>query len=244
MNAELAANFTDFEKRWQTEWATTVKTFKSEAIFFGAFQRLVTMQAWRSEILIDKLDDGSLQFALEGQNDLLIAFVLARSGQWRSALQSQRAAIENYLNCLYFMDHPIELELWELQKHRMQFSELTTYFSKHPKHYGRDNRMFGLNILKSEYATLSKAVHGSAKAFRMSLDGGPNFFSNDKISLRKWDYRNRQLVRAINLLLISLFSNELVATRKRNLRKAITLSLRKGDKDWIKREYLVTIPFA
>lgn len=201
------------------------------------------MQAWRSDLLEDKMDLGSLQFALEGQNDLLIAYILARSGQWRSALQSQRAAIENYMNCLYFMDHPVELELWGDQKYKTSFTDLVSYFAKHPKNNGREHRMFGLDVIKSEYSTLSKAVHGSAKVFRMASSEGPNFFANDKALLSKWDHRNRQVIRGLNLLLISMFSDELGSTKKRNLRKSIALALRKGDKDWLKKEFAVTIPF-
>ncbi len=213
-------------------------------MFKGAFRRLVAMQAWRSELLDDRLTPGSLQFALEGQNDLLVAYLLARSGQWRTALQSQRAAIENYLNCLFFMDHPIELQLWEKNSFKTQFSELHAYFVKHPSNAGREQRTCGLDVLKSEYAVLSKAVHGSAKVFRMSSEDGPNFFSNDPASLGKWDHRNRLVIRGLSLLMLSVFREDLVATRKRNLRKSLSLALRKGDKGWIKNEFNVTIPFT
>lgn len=243
MNAELDANFAAFEVRWKDQWATAEAAMSGEPSFARAFRRLVAMQAWRSELLEERLSSGSLQFALEGQNDLLVAYLFARCGQWRSALQSQRAAIENYLNCLYFMDHPVELQLWSNGQFKSQFSELFTYFRKHPKNNTRDMRFSGLDIIKTEYAILSKAVHGSAEAFRMSSEAGPNFFSNDSTLLMKWEHRNRQVIRGLCLLMLSLFRDDLVATRKRNLRDSISLAFRSGDKSWIKREFNVTVPF-
>lgn len=243
MSAELDANYEAFESRWKTDLAATEAGLETNPVFKNAFRRLVAMQAWRSELLDGKLCSGSLQFALEGQNDLLVAYLLARSGQWRSALQSQRAAIENYLNGLFFMDHPIELELWDSNRYKTHFSDMSVYFAKHPKNHGRKPRFFGLDIIKSEYTTLSKAVHGSAQAFRMSSEHGPSFFSNDVVLLKKWDHRNRQVVRGLCLLMLSIFRDDLIATRKRNLRKSLSLALRGGDKGWIKNEFNVTIPF-
>lgn len=244
MTAELDANFATFEARWKSEWAATETALESRPVFKAAFRRLVAMQAWRSEIFADKLCPASLQFALEGQNDLLVAYLMARSGQWRSALQSQRAAIENYLNAIFFKDHPVELELWATNKFTTQFSEMYSYFLKHPKNFRREPRLFGMDIIKSEYATLSKAVHGSAQAFRMSSEDGPSFFSDDITLLAKWDHRNRQVIRGLCLLLLSIFQDDLVATRKRNLRLSLAHGLRAGDKDWIKEEFKVTIPFG
>lgn len=242
MTAELDANHVDFEKRWKAQRQQTEDGLEGNPIFGNAFQRLVTMQAWRSELLETKLSKTSLQFAIEGQNDLLAAYLLARSGQWRSALQAQRAALENYLNCLFFMDHPVELELWNRGHYQTQFSELHSYFLRHPLIVNRLLQRCGLDTIKSEYAILSKAVHGSAAAFRMSSEDGPKFFIYDKILLEKWDHRNRQVVRGLCLLMLSLFKDELVATRKRNLRKSLALALRAEDKSWIKSEFHVTIP--
>jgi len=243
MPSEVATNFADFENRWKGQWSHAEQHLATSSEYFDGFKRLISIQAWRSEILEDELSDGAHQFILEGQNDLLISYILARSGQWRSSLQTQRAAIENYLNGLYFMDHPVELELWDLQKFKNQTSDLFTYFTNHPKNIGRDGRSFGIPALKAEYATLSKAVHGSAKPFRMTRNDGPKFFSEDAVSLAKWASRNRMVVRGLNLLLLSLLSTELQGSKRRNLRKAIAFSLRQADKSWIKAEYNVSIPF-
>jgi len=243
LSAELDANHVDFEVRWKAQWTAAETDLENDPAFKKAYRRLVAMQAWRSELLDGRLPQSALQFAVEGQNDLLVAYLQARTGQWRSALQSQRAALENYLNCLFFMDHPIEAELWEETRYTTQFSELHAYFLRHPKIFEKEARFCGLDIIKSEYSTLSKAVHGSAKAFRMSSDAGPKFFSSDKAFLGKWDHRNRQVIRGITLLMIALFRDDLAKTRKRNLRKSLCLALRTKDREWIKKELKVTIPF-
>jgi hypothetical protein len=233
-----------FEERWLREWSETEKRLSKNPNFEDAFTRLLSLQAWRSEVFEDKLQEGEMQFALEGQNDLLVSYILARSGQWRTALQSLRAAIENYLNCLYFKDHPVEFELWTQGNYRTQFSELVSYFSSHPRTAHLADKEFGIDIIKSEYATLSKAVHGSAQAFRMTQTTGPKLFSADSAALGKWNTRNRHVIRGINLLLLSLFSEELHASRKRNLRKAMSHALKATDRDWIKKTHSVTIPFT
>ncbi len=243
MSPELQANYLRFESTWTADSLNAEGILRGDSIFEDAFRRLVTMQSWRSEILVEHLKSGPLQFALEGQNDLLVSYALARTGQWRAALQSQRAALENYLNCLYFMDHSVELELWDLGKFKTHFSELLDYFSKHPRLRKFDQNHCGLPLIKQEYEVLSKAVHGSAAVFRMSSGGFPKLFIPDLASLGQWNSRNKRVVRGISLLLLALFCDELKASRKRNLRKSIALSLTPRDKTWIKKEFLVTIPF-
>lgn len=186
----------------------------------------------------------ALQFALEGQNDLLVSYLLARGGQWRSALQAQRAAIENYVNSLYFMDHPVELQLWGSGTFKTNFSDLLKYLSDHPANDGVPDAKSGLVAIKSEYATLSRAVHGSAVSFRMSADGGPRFFDASLASLGMWETRDKAVCRGLNLLMLSMFRTHLTAARKRNLRKAITYSLKASDKGWVKELFSVTLPFA
>lgn len=244
MSPELLANFQAFEGRWKNQSQIVEAQFATDPAFNLAFARLVSMQAWRSELFDAELCDGSAQFALEGQNDLLTAYILARTGQWRPSLQAQRSAIEAYLNALYFMDHPVELALWEAGRLKTHFSDQIKYLSDHPKIYPKGLKFSGISILKDEYATLSKAVHGSAKAFWMTQAGGPSYFSSDQISKNMWISRNKMVIRALNLLFISLFRDHLVGTKKRNLRKSVAFALKAKDKPWIKQVFDVTIPFA
>nr|WP_315384225.1 hypothetical protein [uncultured Sphingomonas sp.] len=243
MTPEILANFARFETRWAAELKDCAAALADEDAFKRAYSRIVSLQAWRSELLQDSIRSEALQFTIEGQNDLLVSYLLARGGQWRSALQSQRAAIENYLNSLYFMDHPVEMQLWEAGSFKTTFTELAKYFADHPANAGPPGAKNGLEILKAEYSTLSRAVHGSAVSFRMSSAGGPHFFDSSAANLGMWESRSKAVCRGLNLLLLSLFRAQLTATRKRNLRKAITYSLKPTDKGWVKTCYGITLPF-
>lgn len=243
MDPEVDSNFNSFENRWRQEWSEAEEGLRSKDNFAKAYSKLVSMQAWRSELLEEALSDEALGFVSEGQNDLLVSYILARSGQWRSALQSLRAAIEAYQAALYFMDHPVELELWKSGKFRTINSEIYQYLCSHPKICSLNKENCGLDLLKSEYATLSKAVHGSAKIFRMTDGKGAKFFSINNESLGRWSTRQKSVVRGLNILLISLFKDSISGAKKRNLRKSIALSLASSDKGWIKDLHGVTIPF-
>ena len=141
------------------------------------------------------------------------------------------------------MDHPVELKLWEIGNFRTQFSDIIKYMIDHPCNIGITTAKNGIGIIKGEYATLSKAVHGSAVSFRMSANGGPRFFDETPLNLGMWNTRNKLVSRGLNLLMCSLFREHLSASRKRNLRKAITYSLKAADKPWIKETFSITLPF-
>lgn len=243
MIPEILENHSRFESRWTSEMQECMAALAGHDAFKKAYSRLVSFQAWRSELFQEILSTEALQFVLEGQNDLLVSYLLARGGQWRSALQSLRAALENYMNSFYFMDHPVEMQLWNIGNLRTQFSDLVKYMIDHPANIDMPSNKFGIDIIKSEYATLSKAVHGSAVSFRMSSNGGPRFFDESSSSLGMWETRSKAVCRGLNLLMLSLFKEHLSASRKRNLRKAVTYSLKPSDKSWVKKDFLITLPF-
>lgn len=244
MSPEILVNHARFEERWRNELQECTAAFSQDEAFKKAYSRLVSFQAWRIELFQEVMCEGSLQFSLEGQNDLLVSYLLARGGQWRSALQALRAALENYTNSFYFMDHPVELKLWEIGNFRTQFSDIIKYMIAHPSNIGISTSQNGIDIIKSEYATLSKAVHGSAVSFRMSSDEGPRFFDATPSNLGMWETRSKLVSRGLNLLMCSLFREHMLASRKRNLRKAITYSLKSSDKAWIKETFSITLPFG
>lgn len=244
MSPEIVENHVRFEQRWASELQECTAELAGQEAFQRAYSRIVTFQAWRSELLQDIMKAEALQFALEGQNDLLVSYLLARSGQWRSSLQSLRAAIESYLNSLYFMDHPVELQLWNTGGFKTHFTDLLKYQADHPGNVGVSNDKSGLDIIKSEYAVLSRAVHGSAVSFRMSASDGPRFFDSTSSNLGMWESRNKAVCRGLSLLMLSLFRGHLGAARKRNLRKALTYSLKESDKAWVKESFSVTLPFV
>src|SRR5204862_7086402 len=132
--------------------------------FLSSYSRIASMNAWRSDMLETIVSASSLEFFAEALNDVLISHVFARFGSWRSALMSLRSCIENTCYCLYYKDHPVELRLWESGKHRPPFAEIHGYLASHPdiEPLG-SSPVTGLANLKSEYGTLSRAVHASAK---------------------------------------------------------------------------------
>jgi len=225
--SEIRESFNVFSGSWDAQLHTIrTELAKSNEKYYKSYGRLVSLQAWRQDVLQAKLDGDSLAFYLEAQNDCLVSHVLAHFGSWRSALKSLRSAIENVTFCLYYKDHPVELLQWLQGKHRLAFSEIMSYLKHHPEIIGRSPKITGLTELQKEYSTLSKAVHGSAKSFRMTKDAkGSLLWSAEKPRLNQWATRERIVVRSINLLLITFFHTEIETTRLPNLRKAISLTI-------------------
>ena len=129
----------------------------------GAFGAI---QAIKTDLIVPCYAAGSAAFFFEAHNDALVSHVSASTGAWRSALQALRSCIENTLAAVYYNDHPIELELWQSSRFMLGFSELLGYMEKHPRLSPLGVQLSGLAAMKTEYATLSKAVHASAANFR------------------------------------------------------------------------------
>lgn len=198
----------------------------SKAKFESSYLRLVSLQAWRSELFSELLKEDEEAFFKEAHNDALMSHALARQGAWRVALMSLRSLIENTLFGLYYCEHPVELYQWGQGDHKLGFSETMLYMARHPRIIGLPVDVTGLDTLKSEYAMLSKAVHGSAKTFRMTRDGiitGLNV--NSTADLGAWLTRERSTITGINLLLTCFFRSHIEGAARQNLRKAISLSI-------------------
>lgn len=194
--------------------------------FASSYSRLVSLQAWRSELLHTTIPTDAESFFKEAHNDALMSHALARQGAWRVALMSLRSLIENTVFGLYYCEHPVELQQWHLGEHRLGFSETATYLLRHPRLKDLPSSLSGVEVLKSEYATLSKAVHGSANTFRMTRDGvvtGLNV--NSVADLGAWCTRENATIASINLLLIAFFAEYLKGAALPNLRKSISLSV-------------------
>lgn len=105
-----------------------------------------------------------------------------------------RSTLENTLYFLYYKDHPVELQLWQQQRHRLGFTDLIAYFKGHPllAEFNHQSET-GIVALEDAYASLSKAVHGSVSYFRMvskaPLQELPSFLlltrSNFRVSVRR-----------------------------------------------------------
>ena len=151
--------------------------------------------------------------------------VLAHLAMWRPALQSLRSCIENILNTCYYVDHPIEFQLWELGKHRNDFSELTNYFSRHPAFMSATNLPQVIAHLQNEYATLSKAVHASSASFHMTTSGRITITDFDNIKYRRWASRHSATLLWLNFILIILYSDALEGPQNADARRSISLAV-------------------
>jgi hypothetical protein len=80
--------------------------------------------------------------------------------------------------------------------------------------------------LQNEYSTLSKAVHASAKSFRMTNDVKTTLLWNEaKPSLNQWQTREAAVLTNINLLLLAHFRENLSGAAEAGLREAVSLAI-------------------
>jgi hypothetical protein len=225
LEKEVEENYDKFVASYRKGIKDTANSLEAQKEkYLESYRRIVSLQAWRSELLEPTVSPDSLAFFLEAQNDALTSHVLASFGSWRSSLKSLRSCIENVMYCLYYKDHPVELLLWHDGHHRPAFAAMEKYFQEHPQMKSISPQAAGLDSLSSEYSTLSRAVHASAKSFRMSVeDVGVQLWSDDIVRLGSWGTRERTVISALNLLLMAMFREQLEGGRAPNLRKAISL---------------------
>lgn len=194
--------------------------------FEQSYFRVVSLQAWRSELLSELLSQEAEAFFLEAHNDALMSHALARQGAWRVSLMSLRSLIENTVFGLYYCEHPVELALWGQGKHKLGFSETISYLERHPRLASLSPEVVGLDVIKDEYATLSKAVHGSAKSFRMTREGLiTGLHISNAADFGSWLTREKMVIIAVNRLMLSFYREFLCGAAKPNLRKAISAVL-------------------
>jgi hypothetical protein len=243
LHGELKANFEDFTKQWQEELEAVAKKHAAhDKIFEASYVRVALVQSWRT-VVEGRMDDDCAAFFFEAQNDLLVSHCLARCGSFRQALKALRGCIENVLNALYYMDHPIEMKKWLVGEHRLGFTDLYTYFVGHPAVEQAALEKSGLPDINNQYAILSRAVHASAKQFRMTTDlTDTKLWVNDPIAVNKWASNERIVVNALSLLLLSLFANELEGAKNLQLRSMLSLTIPGKNHAGIKKRFGVTLP--
>ena len=226
LKSEVRIRFEQFETAWQGELQAVAKELgKAEDIYFQSYLQLVSLNAWRTELLANLISTDSTSFFLEAQNDGLVSHVFARIGAWRSALKSLRSCLENIAFCLYFKDHSVELTLWKIGKYKPGFAATVEYLGKHPALDGISPSVSGLDVFEREYATLSRAVHGSASFQMTAVKGSTSLWTADLQSLGKWRTRERLTLQSINLLLTTVFREHLQGAQHPQLRKAISFAI-------------------
>lgn len=240
---EVDANFDSYFNGLSSEVEDSFKKLSSNVdIYKQSYRRLVSFQGWRQDIFAKLERPEAVAFFTEAQNDLLMSHALARQGAWRIALMSLRSSIENTLFSLYYLDHPVELAQWSMGKHRLGFSEVIDYLARHPNYLEYKASETGLGQVSKEYATLSKAVHGSSSVFRMTKDGDvKGLHIPSKIELNKWASREKAVVMSLNIVLVVFFSSVITGAGNLNLRKAISLSVPSGKHAAIKSKLGVTL---
>lgn len=239
---EILANFRGFTNQWPRELEGSRANLQASVKHFEqSYLRITSIQAWRTSITLPMSEDAEA-FFFEAQNDFLISHCLASCGSFRTALKALRAAIENVLFFLYYKDHEVELEKWSHGRHRLGFSELHSYFESHPKIIGKKLALEALGTLKDEYSTLSKAVHGSAKAFRMTQTLSEiRLWSDEASSVGKWATREKCVISSLNTLLLHIFRDHLLGSKARGLREVLGITIPKSAHLEIKNEIGVVI---
>lgn len=239
---ETEANFKAFDADWRKNMGQVATDLaKDSALYLASYRRLTSLQAWRV-FLETRISEGSLAFFLEAQNDALTSHVFGNLGSWRAALKALRSCIDNLLFCTYYKDHPVELELWHSGRHKPTFSELFTYLDNHPARIDVVN-VDAMPALRTEYATLSQAVHASAKSFRMTKDIKETLLWSAAVEQRgKWQTREKLVIVNLNLLLLALFRTMLTGGAAASLRESVGLALPASLLAEVKTHMNVVIP--
>ena len=225
LRAELERNFTAFSAELPDLYNICLRRPRGRhRSVLGELRPPFVAPGRRSLVLEGHLSPGALSFYTEAQNDALLSHFLARIGAWRSSLQALRSVLENSLFSWFYKDHPVELQLWEIGKHSPPISSFVGYMENHPCTADLPDSVTGMSLLSSEYSTLSRAVHASAKSFRMTGDKPfPALVRPEKVLLSKWVTREKRVLLIVNLLLMCLYRADLQGSRLRDLRKSISL---------------------
>lgn len=240
---EIDHNGREFYNDWTKQLVSNHNALAENKVYKESYRRLCCLQALKSEIVTKFFNEKSAAFFIEAHNDALTSHVSASFGAWRLALQSLRSSIENALCALYYKDHPVELELWSKGKFRIGFTDLFAYASKHPQIDGLPSSVCGLEIIKDEYTTLSKAVHASAVDFRMTDNASKVLLWNtETVKANKWASREQSVVQGICLLIISHFCEQLQGTKLTQLREVLFFGVSVKQRELIKEHLHITIP--
>jgi hypothetical protein len=240
--AEIDNNGVAFSKRWTKEISDNISVLAGHDAFARSYRRLTALQAIKAN-LIKKYSSGSAEFFFEAHNDAMTSHVCASFGAWRTSLQALRGAIENTLCAVYFKDHPVELERWEKGHFRIGFQELSNYCESHPRIGQYENKLKIIESIRSEYATLSKAVHSSAKNFRMTDAAGKILiWSTEKAKVGMWSTRHSHVVQDIALLMSIVEAPQLLGTMNPNVRASMFFAISASKRTAIKDVLGITIP--
>jgi len=242
LQAEIDSNSKTFAESWISQLESNIKSLRPEPTFTESYRRISGLNSLKSSLVGPFFSKGSAAFYFEAHNDALVSHVSASFGSWRSALQALRSALENALCSLYYKDHPVELARWDAETFRIGFSEMVAYFERHPLIEDVERSIGGLQIVRKEYATLSKAVHGSAVDFRMTAGENVLLWSPDKIRAKRWADRERRTIEGVALLFVCIFREHLTGAKLTPLRDMLAFMVHATRRKAVKEVLKVSIP--
>lgn len=229
---EIDDNYARFVAAWPKAIYANVESQKEKNALKLSYRRIAALNALKVDFIQDVYPDGSANFFYEAHNDALTSHVNASFCAWRPALQALRSVLENTLAFLYYRDHPVEFELWKRQKHRIASSELRTYIEGHPVVADSALKFDLVEVIKSEYRTLSFAVHASHPEFRMTdAKGSIQLWKPDDASLGKWSSREKRVIEVCTLLVVLLDQEHFVGAQRSSLRKVLGQVMSKSLQD-------------
>ncbi len=239
---EIDANYSKFYDGWSAEAVANFAASKGRKPLIESHRRLAAFRALRVHLTKGRLSKGAQPFFLEANNDLVTAHVAAHLCAWRASLKFLRSAIENVIYCFYYDVHPIEQRMWEGGKFRIGFAGAMKFFESHPDLMHLPQSVTGLSQLSSEYSTLSKAVHASSRAFRMT-DGELNIllWKDDPAKLGAWSTREKAAVQALSLLTVCLLADDLRGAKNAPTRDVLQFALSKTARQQLKTSLAITI---
>ncbi|MER8838458.1 hypothetical protein [Mesorhizobium sp. M0684] len=238
---EIDCNGVAFADKWSKEIAANIVALTGEPALLKSYRRITAVQAIKVALL-KKYSAGSAEFFYEAHNDIITSHVCASFGAWRTSLQTLRSAIENALCAIYFRDHPIELERWNRGEYKTNFQDLCKYCETHPKLIEAEKKLKVIDALRAEYSTLSKAVHSSAKNFRMSDAAGKILmWSTERPKLGMWGTRHTLVVQGIVLLMSMLESPQLVGTMNSPVRSQLFFAISTEKRKALKEALGITV---
>lgn len=238
----ISTNYTAFSKKVPEMISANFAEFRGHEKLIQSYARIAAVNSIKVELISRHFSSGAAEFFYEAHNDLLISHVNASFGSWRPALQSLRSFMENSLAALYYSDHPVELEKWSTGKFSITPRELREYASEHPLVEPLSKTIAIKTNLDQEYATLSKAVHGSSSLFRMTNETGKTSLATvSKADLGKWSARECSAVDVCVTVLCAALHKHLDGAKLPNLREALARALLKNSRAALKKHYSVTI---
>lgn len=213
----------------------------SERLLLDGYSRVATLSAWRQFVINDDRENSIGGFFAEAHNDALVSLVCAHMGLWRSSLKSIRSAIENILYHIYYLDHPVEYELWISGNFRLQFAKHFSYLESHPK-FKSDVVGSAISQLQNSYRKLSEAVHSSRTDLRMTgEDGTIVIWKHDRAAIGVWNTEHKRMHRATNVLLIAYYRELLQGASLSQLRSSIAAHVPDDSRTKIRSQLGVTL---